>query len=74
LKQKDFAVGYRACEGLEFETADRFAPEIAAAGSYHAWEEGISAEPERWVFRLQVALMIAEATVRYGRDGARPPE
>ena len=73
LKQKDFAVGYRACEGLEFETADRFAAEIAAAGGYHAWEEEISAEPERWVFRLQVALMIAEATVRYGRDGAGPP-
>jgi hypothetical protein len=66
LQREGFRVGYRRCEGLEFETADRFAPEIEAAGSYRAWEAQISAEPERWVFRLQVALLIAEAAVRYG--------
>jgi hypothetical protein len=67
LQQHDFRVDFQACEGLEFETADRFRPEIEIAGGYQAWEEKISAEPERWVFRLQVALMIAEATVRYGQ-------
>jgi hypothetical protein len=67
LERGGFRVGHRRCEGLEFETADRFVPEIEAAGGYRAWEAQISTEPERWVFRLQVALLIAEAAVRYGR-------
>ncbi|MGC9335203.1 MAG: hypothetical protein ACP5JJ_13705, partial [Anaerolineae bacterium] len=60
-----FQVGYRACEGLEFETADRFGPEIEAAGGYAQWEAQMSAEPKRWAFRLEVARLIAEAVVRY---------
>jgi hypothetical protein len=67
LNQQDFSVGYRHCEGLEFETADRFGPEIEAAGGYEAWEAGMSADPGRWVFRMRLSLMIAEAIVRYGR-------
>jgi hypothetical protein len=58
-------LGYRACEGLEFETADRFGPEIEAAGGYHAWVTQMSADPARWTYRLQVAQLIAEAVVRY---------
>jgi len=67
LSEEGFRVDYRACEGLEFETADRFRPEIQAAGGYQAWEDQISAEPDRWVFRLEVALLIAKAALRYGR-------
>jgi hypothetical protein len=63
-------VGHRACEGLEFETADRFGPEIEAAGGYDAWQAQISAQPQRWAFRLEVALLIAQAAIRYGS----PPE
>lgn len=66
LRRDGFQVGFRACEGLEFETADRFGPEIAAAGSYEAWEAQTSADPARWAYRLKVALLIAEAVVRYG--------
>jgi hypothetical protein len=66
LAQDGYRVGYRACEGLEFETADRFGPEIAAAGSYEAWEAQINSDPARWAYRLKVALLIAEAAVRYG--------
>ncbi len=66
LRQDDFAVGYRPCEGLEFETADRFADEIEAAGSYEAWEAEMSADPARWAFRLRLATLIAEAILRYG--------
>ncbi|MGD2207162.1 MAG: hypothetical protein PVH17_10310 [Anaerolineae bacterium] len=66
LQREGFHVGYRSCEGLEFETADRSGAEIEAAGSYQAWEAQMSADPRRWVFRLRVALMIAEASVRYG--------
>lgn len=60
-----FCLGYRACEGLEFETADRFGPEIEAAGGYEAWVGKMSAEPARWAFRLQIAHLIAEAVIRY---------
>jgi hypothetical protein len=66
LGQDGFSVGFRACEGLEFETADRFSAEIEAAGSYTAWEAEMSADPARWVFRMRLALQIAEAIVRYG--------
>jgi hypothetical protein len=66
LGRDSFRVGHRACEGLEFETADGFGPEIEAAGSYGAWEAQMSSDPARWVFRLKVALLIAEAAVRYG--------
>jgi hypothetical protein len=71
LGRDGFRVGFRACEGLEFETADRFSPEIEAAGSYEAWEAQASADPARWAFRLKVALLIAEAVVRYGNSAAR---
>lgn len=66
LGQEGCQVAHRECEGLEFETADRFGPEIEAAGGYEAWEAKINAEPERWVFRAELALMIARAVVRYG--------
>jgi hypothetical protein len=71
LNRHGLCVGYRTCEGLEFETADRFGAEIEAAGSYAAWEAQMSADPGRWVFRLRVALLIAEAAVRCG--AGHPP-
>ena len=69
LGREGYSVGFRACEGLEFETADRFGAEIEAAGGYDAWEAKMSADPVRWTFRLRVALLIAEAIVRYGGAG-----
>lgn len=71
MAQDNFRVSYRACEGLEFETADRFGPEIEAAGSYEAWADQMSADPAHWTFRLRVALLIAEAAIRYGGDRTR---
>jgi hypothetical protein len=70
VTQDRFQVRYRACDGLEFETADRFGPEIEAAGGYEAWEAQMSADPARWAFRLKVTLLIAEAATRYGRYSA----
>jgi hypothetical protein len=64
LGRDSFRVGHRACEGLEF------GPEIDAAGSYGAWEAQMSSDPARWAFRLKVALLIAEAAVRYGGSAA----
>lgn len=69
LDQDGFRVGYRACEGLEFETADRFAPEIKAAGGYNAWAAQRNSDPGQWVYRGRLALMIAEAIVAYGQPG-----
>ncbi|MFL7811956.1 MAG: hypothetical protein ACK2UA_11550 [Anaerolineae bacterium] len=69
LGQEGYSVGFRACDGLEFETADRFAAEIEAAGGYAVWEAKMSADPARWVFRMRLALLIAEAIVRYGGVG-----
>jgi hypothetical protein len=66
LGRDGFRVDQRLCEGLEYETADRFGPEIETAGGYKAWESQMSAVPGQWVFRLRVALMIAEAALRYG--------
>jgi hypothetical protein len=64
-EEDGLCLGYRACEGLEFETGDRFDSEIEAAGGYHAWIARMSADPARWAYRLQVAQLIAEAVVRY---------
>jgi len=71
MAQDSFRVSYRACEGLEFETADRFGPEIKAAGGYEAWEAERSADPAHWTHRLKVALLIAEAATRFGRHPDR---
>ena len=58
-------IGYRACEGLEFETADRFGSEIEAAGGPAAWVEAMNSNPRRWVYRLRMAIEIAEAAARF---------
>jgi len=56
--------GYILCEGLEFETADRYQAEIAQAGGLEHWLEAQSARPELWVHRLRVTCEIAEAAFR----------
>ncbi len=50
-------VGYAATEGLEWETPDRYADEIAAAGGLDVWMANYDAVPERWEFRLRLALL-----------------
>ena len=57
-------VGYRACEGLEFETPDRYRPEIESAGGLAAWTEAMNASPKRWAHRLRMAAEIAETAAR----------
>ena len=70
LEEDAYRVGHRACEGLEFETADRFGPEIEAAGGYDAWLAQVSADPRQWAFRIRLASLIAEAAIRVaGKNG-----
>jgi hypothetical protein len=60
-----FTLGYRATEGLEFETADRYADQVAAAGGLHAWMAQLDADPRRWAERLEVARVEVAAATPY---------
>ncbi len=60
-----FTIGYCATEGLEFETADRYADQVDAAGGLEAWMDRIDADPQRWIERLDVARVEVAAAVPY---------
>jgi hypothetical protein len=60
-----FTIGYYATEGLEFETADRYGDQIAAAGGLVAWMTQLDADPQRWAERLDVARVEVAAAVPY---------
>ena len=61
----EFVIGYAATEGLEWETPDRYADEIAATGGLDAWIANFDAKPEQWEFRLQLALHEVAAINRW---------
>jgi len=56
---------YIATEGLEFETADRHAGEIAAAGGLERWMAQLDTDPRRWVERLEIARIEVAAALPY---------
>ena len=60
-----FTLGYLATEGLEFETADRYGDEVAAAGGLEQWIARLDADPRRWAQRLDLARIEVEAMVAY---------
>jgi hypothetical protein len=64
-RQDSFTIGYCAAEGLEFETADRYTDQVAAAGGLAAWMAQLDANPQRWVERLDVARVEVAAAVPY---------
>ncbi|HJZ46467.1 MAG TPA: hypothetical protein VKE41_04850 [Roseiflexaceae bacterium] len=64
-RQGGFTLGYRAIEGLEFETADRYGDQIAAAGGLDAWMRRLDADPRRWAERLDVARVEVAAAAPY---------
>ncbi len=57
--------GYVEAEGLEFETADRYANEVAAAGGLARWLARLDADPRRWAHRLDMARVEVEAMAPY---------
>jgi hypothetical protein len=57
-------VAYVATEGLEFETAEFYAPEIAALGGREAWERAHYERPEVWRARLGLATDSVTALCR----------
>lgn len=60
-----WAIGYVESDGLEFETADRFGDEIAAAGGYAAWLDRLENDPHEWAFRFDLARIEIEALLPY---------
>jgi len=64
-RRGDFTIGYCPTEGLEFETADRYGDQVAAAGGQEAWVALLDADPRRWAERLDVARVEVAAAVPY---------
>jgi hypothetical protein len=60
-----FSVGFTAVDGLEFETADRHADEVAAAGGLARWIESLDRDALRWAQRLELARVEVEALVPF---------
>ncbi len=58
-------LGYLATEGLEFETADRYGDQIAAAGGPDQWMAQLDADPRRWAYRLELARIEVEGILPY---------
>lgn len=56
---------YLPTEGLEYETADRYAPEITAAGGYDAWVAESESNPARWRQRTQYINEVADFLTMY---------
>jgi hypothetical protein len=60
-----FTLAYRSVDGLAFETPDRFAPEIAAAGGHAPWLAQLDADPRHWARRLELARVMMTAMEPY---------
>lgn len=52
---------YRATEGLEFETLDRYLDEVAALGGAQAWLDRFDADPRNWLMRIDLARTVVAA-------------
>ena len=63
--QGEFTLGYIPTEGLEFETADRYAAEADALGGREAWLAQFDADPQRWLERPDLARGHLEAMMEY---------
>jgi hypothetical protein len=56
-------------EGLEFETADRYPDEVAAAGGPVAWNAALDRDAARWTFRTRLAGDIVAGALSVVGDG-----
>lgn len=61
---------YLPCEGLEYETADRYADAIAAAGGLDAWHAAQGAQISHWQQRISYITQIADAITGSRRQAA----
>ncbi|MBI2939352.1 MAG: hypothetical protein HYY04_02855 [Chloroflexi bacterium] len=65
LRAGGFSLGYIATEGSQFETGDRHADGIAAAGGHDRWLAHLDADPQRWARRMEMARREVEAMIPY---------
>lgn len=56
---------YLPTEGMEYETADRYGPDIAAAGGLTAWLTASERDVSRWRFRLAYVQQVADFLDEY---------
>jgi hypothetical protein len=63
LHRAGFPCGYRAVDGLEWETADRYQDQAANLDAQHRLAEQIDADPARWAWRVLYAREIVEAAL-----------
>jgi hypothetical protein len=57
-------LAYLATEGLEFETAEFYQPEVVAAGGVDAWARRQYERPDAWLARLRLATDSVAAAQR----------
>ncbi len=57
----DLRCAYLPCEGLEYETADRYGDQIVAAGGIEAWYARQNADIHQWQQRVGHITQIADA-------------
>ena len=60
-----YSLGCLETEGLEYETADRYAQDVARMGGIDAWRAHLDADPVRWVHRVRLALEEVEAVLPF---------
>ena len=60
-----YTLGYVETEGMEFETPDRYADQIAQAGGLERWMEQLDANPRHWAHRLDMARVEIEGMYPY---------
>jgi hypothetical protein len=71
LHHGDFTLTSIAVEGTEFETQDRYQPEVTTAGGQRQWLEHIDRDPRRWADRFNLARMHAEAMIPFAGSTTR---
>ena len=69
----ELKLGYRAYDGLEFESADERQEEIAAAGGQFAWEAKVLDSLDAWLLRIEVTHDTIAAAIRAGQAGLTRP-
>ena len=64
---ENLSMQYIAAEGLEFETPDRFQPEITAAGGYQNWLNELDQDLQHWLFRVGYIQRYLEVMLPYAQ-------
>ncbi len=65
----ELKLGYRAYDGLEFESTDEREDEIAGAGGRDAWEAKVLDSPEAWLLRIGVIQDTITAALKARQAG-----